>query len=149
MFKLTWRIAVFAGLMFAPIAARADEPANDGRSGKAAAHAALSDGADLPATPPQLPAQASDQAHQALANTAFGKKGQATSRAHAQAQPHAVDDAGAAHANVANRAAQGSVAAAARGANADGRAAAGQARATTAKANAAGHTTRPITGGRP
>jgi hypothetical protein len=111
---------------------------NGSQSGKAAAHAALAEQADLPTTAPQLPLQASDQAREALANTAFGKKGQAAAQAHSEAERHANRDALDAHAASADRAAQGSAAAAARGANADARAAAGQARANSAKA-AAGH----------
>jgi len=111
---------------------------NGSQSGKAAAHAALADQADLPATAPQLPVQASDRAHDALANTAFGKKGQAASQAHSEAERHANRAALDAHAAAADRAAQGSAAAAARSANADARAAAGQARANSAKAAAAG-----------
>jgi hypothetical protein len=116
-------------------AAEVNPPAAPGR---AAAHAALSDGADLPARPPQLPLQASDRARQTLANTAFGDKGAAAvSAAHAEAQSHAGADALDAHLDAASRAAQGSVAAAARNANADARMAAGQTRATSAKASAA------------
>jgi hypothetical protein len=121
--------------------------------GKAAAHAALSDGADVPATPPELPQHASDQARRALANAAFGKKGEAARKAHAQADQHGADAAIAAHADAADRAAQGSVAAAARSANADSRTAAAQARASAAKANGSGHpngtTPNPLTGTRP
>ena len=43
-------------------------------AGKAAAHAALRDGADVPSTPPRLPHSASDHAREALANPAVGKK---------------------------------------------------------------------------
>lgn len=112
---------------------------NRSQSGKAAAHAALDEQAELPAMPPQLPAQASDRARDALTNTAFGKKGAATAQAHSEAERRANKDASDAHAAAADRAAQGSAAAAARNANADARAAAGQARATSAKAAGAGH----------
>jgi hypothetical protein len=128
-----------------------DDAANlaTGPTGKAAAHAALSDGADVPAHPPQLPESAADRARDALANTAFGKTGQAQRRARTEARERAAADARSAHADAANQAAQGSLAAAARGANADGRAAAAQARASAAKENAAAHRSRPLTAERP
>jgi hypothetical protein len=115
----------------------AADDTNGAQSGKAAAHAALADQADLPATAPELPLQASDRARDALADTAFGKKGRATSEVRSEAEHHANIDARDAHAAAADRAAQGAAAAAARSANADARAAAGQARANAAKAGAA------------
>jgi hypothetical protein len=109
--------------------------------GKAAAHAALSDGAALPAAPPTLPAQASGSARNALSQKAFGKQGSESSAAEAQDQAarHAHDALLDAHVDAASHAAQGAVAAAARGANAEVRAAATQTQSNSAKANAAGH----------
>lgn len=108
-------------------------------SGKSAAHAALADAADLPATPPRLPLQAADEARSAQSGRAFGGRGDAARRAHEQAEVHAADQANAARTEAASRAAQVSAAAAIGNANADARAAAGQARAATAKANGAAH----------
>jgi hypothetical protein len=108
-------------------------------AGKAAAHAALRDRADVPSTPPRLPQSASDHAREALANPAVGKKAEAAGRVRAEAQLHISDEARAARADAANRAAEASVAAAAHNANADAAAAAGQARASAAKANGAAH----------
>jgi hypothetical protein len=121
-------------------AARADDQSTS-HPGRDAAHAALLDGADVPATPPTLPATASDQARKVLDDTAFAKKGDAERRAHARARKHANDDAADARAEAVSRAAQGAIAAAARAANADARNAAGQARANAAKA--AGRKTTP------
>jgi hypothetical protein len=121
------------------LAVAAADDAKVPQPGKAAAHAALADHADLPAAAPQLPLQASDRARDALGNTAFGKKGRAESQARSEAERRANANAVDAHADAADRAAQGSVAAAARSATADARAAAGQARANSTKAAAAGH----------
>ena len=148
----TLRTASFTFLVFSAAVARADDRAAATESGKAAAHAALSEAAELPAEPPKLPALAADGARKAQADTTFAKKGEATRRAHSQAAQHVADDARSAHIDAADRAAQGSVAAAARSANADDRAAAGQARAQAARANAAGHlpgATHPVPGAHP
>jgi hypothetical protein len=133
------RVIAFLLVAVGPGLARAAAVEAAGRSptGKAVAHAALADQADIPATPPQLPLEASDRARDALGNAAFGKKGEAASQAHGEADRHANRDAIDAHATAADRAAQVSAAAAARSANADARAAAGQARVNAAKA--AGH----------
>src|SRR5262245_51733372 len=133
-FKRTAGVALFTLLATAAAARGEEDLPSAAQPGKAAAHAALEQGAALPATAPQLPLHASEQARRALADTAFGKKGDAMRRAHSQAEDHANDDARSAHVDAANRAAQGAAAAAARNANADSRAAAGQARATAAKA---------------
>jgi hypothetical protein len=147
-FKMASCVAAIACWIAPGVAWADDRPA--AHPGRDAAHAALLDGADVPATPPALPAAASDEARKALANTAFGKKGEAERRAHASARKHASDAAADARIEAANRAAQGSVAAAARAANADARVAAGQARATAAKTAAAGHkSTPPVTGSAP
>ncbi len=108
-------------------------------AGKAAAHAALRDGADVPSTPPRLPQSASNHAREAQANPVASKRAEATGRVRAEAQVHVSDQARAARADAANRAAEASVAAAARSASADVGAAAGQARASAAKANGLAH----------
>jgi hypothetical protein len=108
--------------------------AADDTKGKAAAHAALEEKADVPATPPHLPDAASDRARAAVGGGGAGTRGEAARKAHAQGQRNAGDDDRAAHADAANRAAEGSVAAAAKNANADSHAAAGQARAAAARA---------------
>jgi hypothetical protein len=146
------RVIAIAALTFAAGTARASDVDKGGsQPGRAAAHAALSDGADVPATAPQLPLDASNQAARTLTSKAFGKNGETVSQAHAEADRHAGTDASEAHVDAALRAAQGSVAAAARSANADARAAAGLARANAAKANAASHRTgaASTTGARP
>jgi hypothetical protein len=146
--KMASCVAALAGWMLAGEARADDPPAS--HPGRDAAHAALLDGADVPSSPPALPAVASEQARKTLSDTAFGKKGDAERRAHARARKHADDDAAETRAEAANRAAQGAIAAAARSANADSRNAAGQTRASAAKASAAGHrTTPPVTGGAP
>jgi hypothetical protein len=139
---------ILASILAIGTVARAAPAASHPTSGKAAAHAALSDAAVLPAQPPALPTQASETARNALSGTAFGQKGAASSAADAeeQAARHAHDALLDAHADAASHAAQGSVAAAARTANTDVRAAANQAQSNSAKANAAGHkgtTTHP------
>jgi hypothetical protein len=129
--------------------ARANEqlPIGDqGRAkGKAAAHAALDEKAELPTVPPQLPdqaAQATEKARAAPGKNAFGAKGDAVRRAHGQGQRQAAEDAKAARVDAADRAAQGSASSAAKNANADSHAAAGQARAAAAKAKA--HPPHPV-----
>jgi len=121
-------------------AARAGEdPSGDvGTKGKAAAHAALDQKADVPPTPPQLPDQASDRAQLVHLKTAFGAHGEAMRDARAHGQRKAGDDGRAARADEANQATDGAAASAARNANADSHAAAGQARAAAAKAKAHG-----------
>jgi hypothetical protein len=143
-FKTAFRVMAFLLVAAGPGLARAaGSDIGASQPGKAAAHAALNDQADIPATPPQLPLQASDRARDTLANTAFGKKGRAAAQTHSEAEHRANTDARDAHADAADRAAQGSVAAAARSANADSRAAAGQARANSAKAAGGGHRPGP------
>ncbi len=108
----------------------AGEPADP----TAAAKAALADRADLPATPPTLPDQASDKAKAALENTAFRKKGDDAARtALDRASQHGSQDAVDGRAEAATRSAQGAAASAAKSANADSAAAAGQARAAAAR----------------
>jgi len=126
----------------------ADEAGKMG-PGKAAAHAALREGADVPPIPPKLPELPAPKARNAASTTTAGKEAETTGKARAQAQKHAADDSRAAHIDEANRAAQGSVAAAAGNANADAHAAAGQARAAAARANAAAHGKGTPAGGRP
>ncbi len=111
---------------------------------KAAAEAALAAKAEIPATPPTLPDQASANAKTVLENTAFGKKGDAERAAHSQAGQHVGDDAVDGRTEAATRSAQGAAASAARAANADVHAAAGQDRAAAARA-AAGAPSTPTT----
>ena len=79
------------------------------------------------ATAPTLPDQASDQARNALANIAFGKKGAEQRAAHA-AEDHAAERAAEARAAAAARAAEARASGAARAA--DARATAGASRVT-------------------
>ncbi len=105
---------------------------------KAAARAALGDGADEPdvkATPPTLPGTASEHAQNALSNIAFGKMGAKERAAHSQAGQHAADQAGD---EGASQSAQGAAASAARSANADSHAAAGLARSGSVRGAPAG-----------
>jgi len=122
-----------------------DFTAGDGRAkGKAAAHAALDEKAELPVTPPQFPDQASDKARAALGKTAFGAKREAARQARGHGQQQAGEDTKGARLDAADRAAQGAVASAVRNANADSHAAAGQARAAAAKAAHAPHPVPPV-----
>ncbi len=127
-------------LLAAPVLA--DDAATD-TDAKKAVDDALADKATPPANPRTglLPETASDQARNALTNTAFGKKAEAERLAHSQAANHGSDAAAAARADAANRAAQGAAASAAGAANADAHAAAGQARADAARTS---HS--PVTG---
>ncbi len=105
---------------------------------KAAAHAALSDGAGEPAvkaTPPTLPDTASSHAQDAFSNIAFGKMGAKERAAHSRAGQHADEQAGD---EGASRSAQGAAASAARSANADSHAAAGLARSGAVRGAPAG-----------
>jgi len=126
-------------LAFGAPAHAAEKTADATKPGKAAAHEALAEKADLPATPPELPRATAGPPNRSASGAADEKKGEAAKRAHAHAEARAADDARSAHLEAANRAAQASVAAAARSANADSHAAAGQARAAAAKANAREH----------
>lgn len=134
----TW-LATGALLLWAHRPAAAGSNGAETHPGRAAAHAALSSTAGLPATPPSLPTLATGSPRETLEGTAFGKKGEAERDEHAQAAKHANDAASDARSDTALRAAQGAVAAAAKNANAESHAAAGQARANAAKANAAAH----------
>lgn len=96
---------------------------------KAAAHAALSDGAGESDVNPReaiLPDKASPKATNALSTIAFGQKGAKERAAHSKAGERAGDQAGD---EGLSRSAQGAAASAARSANADSHAAAGLARA--------------------
>jgi hypothetical protein len=128
--------AAIAAATLGTVPARAADEAGKMGPGKAAAHAALREGADVPPTPPKLPELPTTKARSASSATTAGKEAASTDKARAQAQKHAADDSRAAHIDEANRAAQGSVAAAAGNANADAHAAAGQARAAAARAAA-------------
>jgi hypothetical protein len=142
--------ATLAVLTLGMAPARAADETGKMGNGKAAAHAALREAADVPATPPQLPELPPPaKARNAAPTTTAGKNADTAGKAHAQAQKHAADDSRAAHIEEANRAAQGSVAAAAGSANADAHAAAGQARAAAARANAAAHARGTPAGGHP
>jgi hypothetical protein len=110
--------------------------------GRAAAHAALTDGADLPATPPSLPAVSSDGTRRARQSAVLANGGNGTKRsdsareAESQADQHANVGARLTREEIAKRVADASIVAAVRSAAADQHAAAAQARATSAKANA-------------
>ncbi len=132
-----------AGLLLAA-PALADDSATEADANKEVDDA-LADKATPPATAPTLPSTASEHAVNALANIAFGKKGEAERLAHSQAGKHGGDAADDALADAANRAAQGAAASAAGAANADAHAAAGQARASTARAS---HSPITATGGK-
>jgi len=111
------------------------------RPGRAAAHAALTDGADLPATPPALPALSSDGTRRSPESAALAtprKKGESAREAESQADQHASVGTRLTRDEVANRVAQSSIVGAVRSAGSDQHAAAAQARATSAKAKAAG-----------
>jgi hypothetical protein len=132
-------------LVTAPLlssAAASDQGAAHVHSAKAAAHASLTERADVPDHPPKLPDGLPEAAQRALPDAALRKKGDAVRRAKDEAQRGADDAAHAARADVANKSAQGSAASAARSGNADERAAAGQARARAARA-AAGNPDHP------
>jgi hypothetical protein len=87
---------------------------------------ALEAQADLPATPPSLPTQASARAVTVHATIAFGQKGAIERTAHSHANSDAANAARRAQAEIANQAAH--EAAAAERANDDRHSAAGQAR---------------------
>jgi len=108
------------------------------RTGKAAAHAALIDGADLPANPPALPDLASERARGAVDETGTSKKSDSARDAQNQAEQHAVDNARLSHDEAADRAAQTSITGAVRSAAADSRAAAAQVRSNNARAKGPG-----------
>jgi hypothetical protein len=136
--KVMARVAAIAWLATSG-SARGDEGGAATEGGKATAHAALEEGADLPAAPPWLPTQASEQPRAGIDERTMGGKREATRKALARAAERAVDDGRSAHLEAASRAALASVAAAARSTSADSRAAAGQARTAIVKASARGH----------
>jgi hypothetical protein len=131
----------------------AEDDGAEHRPGRAAAHAALTDGADLPANPPSLPELAPDGSRRGPDSAALGKKTDSAREAARQADQRASDSARVARDEAANRIAQTSIVGAVRSAASDGRAAAAQARATSAKAKAAGKPggmpPHPTPGGRP
>ena len=134
-------LGTFLGALTGPGSAAEDDVAAS-RPGRAAAHAALTDGADLPATPPSLPAVSSDGTRRAresaaLANGSNGaKRSESAREAESQADQHANVGARLTREEIAKRVAEASIVAAVRSAAADQHAAAAQARATSAKANA-------------
>jgi hypothetical protein len=134
-----------AALTGAARAAEDDSAAH--RPGRAAAHAALIDGADLPTTPPSLPELALEAPRRAPEPGSLAKKGELAREADSQADLHAGDNGRAARDEAANRIAQASLVGAVRSAAADERIAAAQARTTNAKAKAAAG--RPPGGPRP
>jgi hypothetical protein len=105
------------------------------RPGRAAAHAALTDGADLPANPPSLPDLALEGARR-VDPASVGRKPDTTREAASQADQHASANSRAERDEQVNRIAQSSVAAAVRSATTDARVAASQARTSGAKAKA-------------
>jgi hypothetical protein len=137
-FNLMAGVAAIALLAASGTARGDDSGAAATGSGKAAAHAALEEAADIPAAPPRLPAQACDRARAEIGQRAFTGKGDAARKARDHAEERAIDDGRAAHLDAANRAAQASVAAAVKGTSADSRAAAEKARTADAKASARG-----------
>jgi hypothetical protein len=139
------RIATVAGALWALTGAvrAAEDSGGAPRPGRAAAHAALTDGADLPATPPSLPELLPDGARRTPDPATLGKKAEAAREAQNQADQHANDGAREAREDAANRAAQSSIVGVVRGAAADARAAAAQARTNSAKARASTHPPPP------
>jgi hypothetical protein len=133
-------------------AARADEK-TDHESATGAAHEALADKAERPATPPTLPTQASARANYVQQNIAHGKKGMEERTQHAQngdvettkSDTGDRESGDADRDGAAERSAQGAAASAAKSANADGQAAAGQARATSARGGSAPGSGKPAT----
>jgi len=121
----------------------AEEDLHRVTNAKAAAHASLSDRADVPDEPPRLPDRAAQPPVKVVPDAASRKKGDAIERARDQARQAASDAARAARADVANRSAQGAAASAAKSANADDHAAAGQARARAARAGKPDHPGMP------
>jgi hypothetical protein len=120
-----------------PEMARAGDRATKSEAGRAAAHAALDEGADLPSSPPQLPELGSVRGREAQVPAPAVKKAGTGGKAGAEAHGRAAVDARAAHLEAVTRAADESVAAAAHGAMGEERSAAGQARAAAAHAAAA------------
>jgi hypothetical protein len=148
--RARWLCAAALGASLTALTApalRAEDIQARSGPGRTAAHAALSDGADLPAYPPTLPELASETARHATEKTALGKRGESLREAQAQAAQRAVDGGRAARDEAVNRAAQTAIAGAVRSATADAHAAAGQARVTSARARASGRPPHP--GARP
>ena len=104
------------------------------RTGKAAAHAALMDGANLPANPAALPDLASQPARGAVDETGTSRKSDSARDTQNQVEQHAVDNARLSHDEAADQTAQTSITGAVRSAAADSRAAAAQVRSNSAKA---------------
>jgi hypothetical protein len=109
------------------------------RPGRAAAHAALTDGADLPSTPPSLPDLSSDGARRVPDPANLGRKPDLGREAASQAAQHANDNARTSRAEQASGLAQASLAAAVRSAANDAHVAAAQAQSNSAKAKGAAH----------
>jgi hypothetical protein len=109
------------------------------RPGRAAAHAALTDGADLPANPPSLPELALDGARHTPDPAGLGKKPESARQAASEADQHANSNALTSRDEQANRIAQSSLAATVRSAANDAHVAAAQAQSNTAKAKGAAH----------
>jgi hypothetical protein len=104
------------------------------RPGRTAAHAALTDGADLPANPPSLPDLSLESPRHGLDPASGARKPDATREAASQADQHASESSRAERDEQVNRIAQSSVVAAVRSANSDAHVAAVQARTSGAKA---------------
>ncbi len=98
-------IAIVATCTSAAAAAEEVRPSDADRE----VRAALEDGASLPATPPELPTTASDQAEAAHRDRAFGKQGAAMRAAHQKADAIGLERAEKARAE-AERRAQGDAA---------------------------------------
>jgi hypothetical protein len=109
--------------------ALADDPSDPTK----AVDDALADKAMPPAKPPVLPSTASEHAVNAHEHIAFGKNGDLHRHAHSQADRMGQHDAADAHADAANRAAQGAAMSAMGQANADAHAAAGMNRSEQAR----------------
>jgi hypothetical protein len=113
------------------------------RPGRAAAHAALADGADLPANPPSFPDPSVDGTRHPPDPGTLGRRIDSARDAENQANDHANDRARTVRDEEANGIAQASAVAAVRSATADAHVAAAQARTNAANAKGAGHTMPP------
>jgi hypothetical protein len=135
--RITTLMLAFVALTGAGRAAEDDGAAH--RPGRAAAHAALTDGADLPANPPSLPELSVEGPRHAPDSAGLGRKADSAHEAANRADQHAADNARAARDEQANAIAQTSLAASVRSAASDAHVAAAQARTNGARATGATH----------
>jgi len=136
-------ILVSAAVALTGAARAAEDESGAHRPGRAAAHAALADGADLPVNPPSLPELALEGGRRADPAAAAARRLDAPREAASQADQHAAESSRAERDEQANRIAQASVVAAVRSAANDAHVAAAQARSSVAKAKGPGHVTGP------